>query len=136
MSDTLKRDLEFGTKSENENHIHIQNFLGYEIYMAGSTFILDIVRKSDNVSVGELKSRRVRYNYYPTVYIGENKIKKFNKDGVDYFCFFKFTDGLYYIKYNKEIFDTFDIETMSRNDEPWKKSRVVNIPMSLLTKIL
>jgi hypothetical protein len=135
MTSSLIRDLAYGTASENANHIHIQKFLGYDIKMAGGTARLDIVRLSDNVSVGELKSRRVKYNYYPTVYIGLNKIKAFTKDDTNYFCFFKFTDGLYYIKYNKETFDTFDIEEMSRNDEPWKRSKVINIPMNLLTKI-
>lgn len=135
VRESLKRDLAFGTASENRNKPFIQTFLGYDIKMAGGSATLDIVKLSDNTSVGELKSRRIAYNQYPTVYIGLNKIRAFTKDDTNYFCFFSFTDGLYYIKYNKEIFDTFDIEEMSRNDEPWKKSKVVHIPMNLLTKI-
>lgn len=135
MTTSLIRDLAFGTASENENKPIIQSFLGYDIKMAGGTATLDIVRLSDNISVGELKSRRIKYNQYPTVFIGLNKIKAFNKNDTESYCFFKFTDGLFYIKYNKEIFDTFDIEEMSRHDEPWKKSKVINIPMNLLTKI-
>lgn len=135
IRESIKTDLAFGTASENTNKPLIEKFLGYDIVMAGKSAILDIVRKSDNISIGELKSRRIAYNQYPTVFIGENKIKAFDKNDIDYYCFFSFTDGLYYIKYNKEMFDTFDIEEMSRRDEWWKKSRVVNIPMNLLTKI-
>jgi len=51
----------------------------------------------------ELKTRTNNYKKYPTTMIGRNKIEA-NKDII---LLFKYTDCLTYIKYEKELFDTF-----------------------------
>jgi hypothetical protein len=51
----------------------------------------------------ELKTRTNAYNTYPTTIVSVSKLV------VEKVIFlFKFTDGLYYIKYKKDLFDTFE----------------------------
>ena len=53
----------------------------------------------------EIKSRRITHDRYPTTLIGVNKT---NVSGRLVFVF-NFTDGLYYIVYEKEKFDKYEI---------------------------
>ncbi len=55
----------------------------------------------------ELKSRRNTKDKYPTTIIPVHK----GKDGDIYFCF-GFTDGLYYIKYDRERFSKYNVRTI------------------------
>jgi hypothetical protein len=80
----------------------------------------------------ELKSRTNEYNKYPTTLIGLDKI------GPNTIFLFYFTDGLYYIEYDKQLFDTFEIKDFVRNvrygkiDKPKK---YIYIPIISLNKI-
>lgn len=79
----------------------------------------------------ELKKRNNRYNLFPTTIIGINKIstKKL-------ILLFSFSDGLYYIKYNKKLFDTFERKLFVRNkriDFTDKLKEYLFIPISHLT---
>jgi len=83
----------------------------------------------------ELKSRNNTYETYPTTCIAQDKIKeKHHKDQV---YVFHFTDGTYYIKYNKEIFDAFEVKPFRRYRPGWndKEKPYVYIPIEKLTKI-
>lgn len=53
----------------------------------------------------ELKSRRTCKDAFPTTIIGMNKTPL---NGEKVYFMFNFVDGLYYIKYNKELFDSFE----------------------------
>ena len=59
----------------------------------------------------ELKSRKNNFNKYPTTMITTNKLKETDKQLV---LLFNFTDGLYYIKYDPLIFDTFETYLFKR----------------------
>jgi len=51
---------------------------------------------------------------------------------------FYFTDGLYYIEYNKELFDTFEIKDFVRNPRYGKidkPKKYIYIPIINLNKI-
>ena len=51
----------------------------------------------------ELKSRKVNHDAYPSLMIGLNKLKTFDKNShKDAYVFFGFTDGVYYWNYNKQ----------------------------------
>ena len=63
-------------------------------------------------STYELKSRNNEYTKYPTTIISCRKVIK-NLD-IDQHFLFAFTDGLYYIKYDDELFKTFDVEPYVR----------------------
>lgn len=79
----------------------------------------------------ELKKRNNRHNTFPTTIIGINKIS--NKKLI---LLFSFSDGLYYIKYNKKLFDTFEKRLFVRNkrtDFTDKIKEYLFIPISDLT---
>ena len=59
----------------------------------------------------ELKSRRVQSNHYPTTMIPSMKCHKRT------YLLFLFTDGLFYIRYNKNKFKEFDKKLFVRNRE-------------------
>lgn len=91
------------------------------------------------MNVYELKSRNVKHNTYNTAIIGCNKVKLQPKDnGKTLYLLFNYTDGLYYIKYEKELFDTFNTRPFCRHariDYVDKESYVFDIPIDKLTKI-
>lgn len=60
----------------------------------------------------ELKSRRNKYEAYPTTIIPTDKV---NND-TNYVFLFNFTDGLYYIYYDEEVFKTFRKDMFKRFD--------------------
>lgn len=81
----------------------------------------------------ELKSRRCAYNKYLTTIVPVHKIKNY-----DEICFvFKFTDGLYYIYYKVDLFDSFNKKNVAVfRDGYWGKPVPhFEIPISLLTRI-
>ena len=85
----------------------------------------------------ELKTRMNAKNKYPTTMVSQSKVniaKEYPKKKF-VFCF-KFTDGLYYIQYEKELFDTFEMSQGGRNDRGREEyNTYCFIPVSKLTKI-
>ena len=76
----------------------------------------------------ELKTRTNTLKKYPTTMIGCNKIEG-NKKTI---LIFQYTDCLCYIKYNKELFDTFEIKKFDRNMKSSNKSDYIYIPIEHL----
>jgi hypothetical protein len=86
----------------------------------------------------ELKSRRNTYKAYPTTLLSSNKIKKIRNDANKVLFAFNFTDGLYYIEYKPEVFDTFQLAPFQRYDRTDKVEHPVEhyyIPIEALTPI-
>jgi hypothetical protein len=83
----------------------------------------------------ELKSRNNTYKKYPTTCIGADKIKQDHPKAQVFL--FHFTDGDYYIRYNKTLFDTFETKLFRRfrsgHNDPEKL--YTYIPIECLTKI-
>ena len=77
----------------------------------------------------EIKTRRNKYNTYPTTII---TVKKMNTVGKLRFVF-SFTDGLYYIEFNKEIFSQFKTQEITRIGS--KPNSHILIPIEYLFKI-
>ena len=103
-------------------------------------FKKDIIEISDKLSpfdyecsryYYELKTRTNTKNKYPTTMIGRNKIEG-NKKTI---LIFKYTDCLTYIKYNKELFDTFEIKKFDRNAKEPNKRDYIFIPIEHLKVI-
>jgi len=86
----------------------------------------------DNDYKYELKSRRNKYNQYPTTLIGYDKLT--NSKTI---FLFNFIDGLYYINYEKELFDTFEKKPFVRNYRGVNdiKKDYLFIPIEYLIKI-
>jgi hypothetical protein len=128
-------DLDFG--SSNEDSILKQ----LRIFFDDPT-----IRKTKNVNdhfdfIGdnkliELKSRRCSCTQYETTIIGTNKFKNIKPD-IDYYCVFKFTDVILYIKYDRELFDEFEIKPVCRRDRGRiEKNSYYFVPINNLTPLI
>jgi len=87
----------------------------------------------DNRYNYELKSRTNNYDKYPTTLIGLDKI-----DNNTIYLFY-FTDGLFFIEYDKKLFDTFEIKDFLRHPRYGKIDKVkkyIYIPIQYLNKII
>lgn len=83
----------------------------------------------------EVKSRRCKYNTYPTTMIGYNKIKNLRKNGIkECYFIFNFEDDIYCYKYNDN--DNFEIMKSGRFDRGLNEIKnYYHIPINKLVKI-
>lgn len=125
------RDQQFGLENElSVLEIIKQQFNDPTICKADSEYsIYDF--ESDSGLRFELKTRRCSVDTYPDTMIGMNKLI-----GTDLILLFKFNDGLFYVKYEKEVFDTFRVSKAGRYDrgKPEVKDYIF-IPKERLTRI-
>lgn len=129
------QDLKFGLEKENENYEIIKNFFNCgELNKTSKYGIIDFYNDTHYI---ELKSRRINYTDYNTSIIGKNKIDYFKKLKKECYIIINYLDGLYYIKYDDNVFNNFDIknEVIIRDN---KKENKINfhIPINLLKKIV
>jgi len=111
MSRSFKSDYSFGKNKEAEYYGAIKNYFNDNIIQTTSRF-----EKWDFIgdkAVYELKSRYNNHNTYADTMIGLDKISTTEKEIVFLFGFY---DGLYYIKYDKELFKEFPVRNFQRNN--------------------
>ena len=101
----------------------------YNLGKENETIILDVLNKhfNDNIKQSknqmaksdyygdkanyELTTRRNKHNTYPTTLRSLHKIN----NEKEFYLIFSFTDGNYYIKYNEEQFNKYEIKPFLRN---------------------
>lgn len=137
---TKCNDIAFGTQSESNVMEVLQKYLETTVNSLGGYAVFDF-ESPDKTIVVELKSRRIRRDTYDMALIGLNKIWVCDKmKDVTFHLAFAYTDGLYTITYDKELFDTFEVRHSyvrgDRNDAKNIPSSVVMIPTKLLTKVV
>jgi hypothetical protein len=88
--------------------------------------------KGEKVSI-ELKTRRFPIWKYDTTLLPANKIRNDLDEGIDQYFFFKFTDKIGYIKYNKEKFDQFEIRQYNSYGIMEYSRPYIYIPVNELT---
>jgi len=113
---TFSDDYHFGTTSEEQTLSTIRT-IDSTIQRTQNKYSPFDYNNEGNTIFVELKTRNNAKNKYPTTMIPLSKVKiaETNVDKTYYFAF-KFTDGIYYIQYNKNIFDTFEIKEGGRFD--------------------
>ena len=124
-------DFKFGLEQEDAQFDLIKQ-LDCDLVKTSVRSIFDYESKN---SLVELKSRNNCYNKYPTTMVGYNKIEYAHKfpDKTIYFCF-KFTDGLYYYKYNKD--DNLEFNLGGRRDRGRDEIKdYCYIPIKYLVKL-
>jgi hypothetical protein len=136
---TQAHDIQFGTASEITNHQLLEAYLNKTLNRKGGYAVFDFEDPSRTCYV-ELKTRRIAHDKYPTAMIGLNKIAFcVSEPDIEYWFVFCYTDGLYTIKYDREIFNTFEVSHSFRRGEradcPTANQSVVYIPVELLQKI-
>ena len=75
----------------------------------------------------EIKSRKNKYNAYPTTMITGNKITNTDKIII---LVFNFTDAIYYIDYDKERFDQYKKKVYSRSKLKFDYKTHIYIPIT------
>ena len=127
---SFKQDYFFGLKKEDELLPIIRTFFNRDIQKSTNKFErFDFI---DEKYKYELKSRNNNYDKYPTTLIPADKVCK------RIIFLFNFTDGLYYIKYRKSKFNTFERKMFvrnKRNDFNDLQKEYYYIPIDKLKKI-
>jgi hypothetical protein len=133
---SLKNDIEYGNRAEIEVIKLLRVHFGENILQNTYCFaIYDDNCKETNTNY-EIKARRCAMGSYPNTIIPCSKIaKKQEKDKLIFV--FLFTDGLYYIKYDRKVFETFGTDdiTYYRKGIQAKPVKHIFIPTELLVKI-
>lgn len=128
---TFKADYAFGKASENSILNQLNLFFKDNIKLSEDKY--SAYDYAGDKYIYELKSRTNKYADFPTSLLPINKV--FTNNQV---FLFKFTDGLYYIYYEKSLFDTFECQMFARNrrmDYSDKPQNYYFIPIRHLKKI-
>jgi hypothetical protein len=133
-----KQDIAFGLQSEQEKLCIFEKHFQTKLTKHNDPYYpLDFHNETNTIYV-ELKSRHIRHNQYETTLISAHKVSYCCKPDVSYYFVFAYTDGLYYIKYEKELFDTFETRPFKRYDrvdDIQTPQPYIFIPVKHLTKI-
>jgi len=126
---SFRKDYTLGLQKEEEVLPVIKNYFERDIQKTNNKF--ETFDFYDEKYTYELKSRNVNYNTYPTTLIPKDKIRK------RIIFLFNFTDGLYYIEYDRKLFDTFEKKPFVRNYRGVNdiKKDYLFIPIEYLIKI-
>ena len=103
---SLHNDIAFGLNNEPIVIDRLTKYFGEEIEKTKSKYCYYDAFSSNTKY--EIKSRRCRYDTYSTTIIPIHKRKE-NENSRLVFVF-HFLDGLYYIVFNKDLFETFEIK--------------------------
>jgi hypothetical protein len=135
---TQQADVAFGSQSEDALLATLDSCFGGRLQRTEPYHPMDFANSSKTVYV-ELKTRRIKHNAYPTALIGWNKVQFCSDPTKDYYFVYRYTDGLFYIKYSKEEFGTFRTEWNyvrgERVDCVNPASSVVHIPVEKLKPV-
>ena len=129
-----KKDYEISIKSEMEVLPILQKFFNVDTIIRIDEVYSIFDYKGDNKYI-ELKTRFNSYNKYPTTMIGLNKFEYASINKEDIYFVFKYIDGIYYYKYDKN--DKFEIKNGGRCDRGrFEYKQYVFIPIEKLSKII
>ena len=130
-----KSDIVFGEKSEVSLLSRVEGLVGQPLARQGGFNIMDYTNANKTVYV-ELKTRRIRHNAYPTAIIGKNKIDFCSDPSKEYYFVFSYLDGVFYIKFDAELFASFEVDSEflrgERDDCVNRPQFVVLVPSHLL----
>lgn len=123
------KQLEYGLSNENKILLNIQNVFSKNIEKSKYKYSKYDYFDKQSKYIFELKTRRITHNQYPTALLNVCKINYKNL-----IIIYEYTDGLFYVEYNKNLFNTF--KTNLQHIHNYTQSQdVIHIPYQFLTKI-
>lgn len=135
---SYKKDYNTGIQSEQNNQKVIENFIGCPLIKDPNRYaIFDFFNESKTIYV-EMKTRNINHNTYATAMIGYNKVEFCKDSTTTYYFIFVYKDGIYYIRYDKSLFETLEtgyFKRYDRIDYTDTESKIIYIPYELLKKI-
>lgn len=140
-TDIKNNDLKFGFNKEKDILPIFNTFFNCNAVIASDKYAIFDFHDEEKKIYGELKSRRVRKDKYPTIMIGYNKVKEGLKkieDGHDVFFLWCFTNRLCYYKLTKDFNKDWVIfnETARTDRGRDEKSDIAYIPIKVLKNIM
>lgn len=113
---SVKADKAYGTKSELEKQAIIEKFFNIKLIKDENEYAPFDYHDEPETTYMELKSRiDITSNKYPTTLIGASKVANI-KEGKKYIFIWAYTDGIYYLEYDKKLWDTFELKPFKRFD--------------------
>jgi hypothetical protein len=95
----LQKDLDFGFQQEDKLLNVFREKFDKHLCKTNDFSIIDYISPKTYL---ELKSRNKPHNEYPTIMIGENKMRFAEKSNKKVIFVWNFTDGIYYYVFNKD----------------------------------
>lgn len=130
----LEQDVKFGLTEEKKVKPLLENH--FNIKLNQNTQFSTIDFENSNY-LFELKSRRINHNQYYTAFISKNKIDYFEKSNKNCYIVWNYLDGIFYLKYDKELFKKFTItEDTIKKDNIEKTTLNYKIPYKYLIKMI
>lgn len=111
MLRNFKQDNSFGLNEENLILPILEKY--FKETISKSTNKYEKWDGASETTLYEIKSRTNKHNAFNDTIIGANKILETDKTQI---FIFNFIDGIYYIKYDKSLFDTFPNSPFVRNE--------------------
>ena len=108
---SYSKDCELGDASESKNLSVLSKLMG-KLERLPKYHTFDY--QGQNILI-ELKTRTNSYKKHDTTLIPKNKVDACTDPDTRYIFAFQFTDGLYKIEYNKELFSKFNKVKFVRN---------------------
>lgn len=124
-------DYLWGKEQENYTYPILKEYFKTDLKQYKSQY--DDFDFYDEESDYEQKSRKNNYNAYSETMITLNKTQKATDKKIK--LVFNFTDGIYWIEYNEELFKTFNRKMFSRAEIKSDEKDHIYIPIHLLTLI-
>ena len=130
-------DLAFGLGSEQRHKAALEAFFATELVKTSTYHPMDWMNGDQTVFL-EMKTRRINHDDYLTALIGKNKVDFCQKSNVDCYFVYVYLDGLFYIKYDRAMFNTFmckDFVRGARQGGIQPEQLFYHIPHRFLTRI-
>jgi hypothetical protein len=120
---TKTEDMDFGLKSEEKNKATLEHFFGMGLKKTGTYDPMDYTDDAQTIFI-EMKTRRINHNQYPTALIGKNKVDFCNTSNATCYFVYVYLDGMFYVKYDKALFDTFVCDDYQRG---WREGGIAPV---------
>ncbi len=132
MNTIKARDIYKGNESERFMLPHIRNvLLDSSIELSSNQYSVFDYYNHDKTICVELKTRNCRMATYPTTMMPLSKIDACTDANVKYYFFIRFDNGIKYIRYDKDLFNTFEKKVGGRNDRGYDEyNNYIFIPVN------
>lgn len=117
---TKNQDLAFGLSSETKHKVTLESFFKCGLKKTGTYDAMDYTNEAQTIFI-EMKTRRVNHNQYPTALIGKNKVDFCATSDADCYFVYIYLDGNFYVKYDPELFATFECADYQRG---WREGGI------------
>jgi hypothetical protein len=116
MNRSRVEDLETGFENERQVKETLERVFGCNLNKERYAYaVIDFANDDKTVWV-ETKRRLVDHNDYDTAIISKWKVDHCDREGCEYYFTWVYNDGLYGMRYDKALFDTFDVRLYKRKD--------------------